>query len=130
MPLRSSTRLCVIALALAGSLGPAAAQTYSSAPLPPPDTSAPAASYYRNATAAPPCDPCHEQTPAPMGGPFVPYPGRFSSNSNDDLAPQPMPDLGGGPLRPPGSIGNGPDATGSVRPSAGAPPMPTVSHGS
>jgi lipoprotein-anchoring transpeptidase ErfK/SrfK len=141
MPLRFSTRLCVIALALAGSFGPAAAQynsgpTYSSAPLPPPGASAPAAPYgqpqpvYRAATAAPPCDPCDEPAP-PMGGPFVPYPGRFSSDQSDDLAPQPMPALGGGPLRPPGSIGgNGPDVTGSVRPSAGAPPMPTISHGS
>ena len=141
MPLRSSTRFVVIALALAGSFGPAAAQygsapTYSSAPLPPPGAANAAAPYgqpgpaYRNATAAPPCDPCDEQAPPPMGGPFVPYPGRFSSNQNDDLAPQPMPDLGGGPLRPPGSIGGGgPDVTGSVRPSPGAPPMPTVSHG-
>jgi lipoprotein-anchoring transpeptidase ErfK/SrfK len=141
MPLRFSTRLCVIALALAGSFGPAAAQynsgpTYSSAPLPPPGASSPGAPYgqpqpvYRAATAAPPCDPCDEPAP-PMGGPFVPYAGRFSSNQNDDLAPQPMPDLGGGPLRPPGGIGgNGPDVTGSVRPAAGAPPMPTVSRGS
>ena len=65
-----------------------------------------------------------------MGGPFVPYPGRFSSNQSDDLAPQPMPDVGGGPLRPPAGIGNGPDVTGSVRPAQGEPPMPTVSHGS
>jgi lipoprotein-anchoring transpeptidase ErfK/SrfK len=140
MPLRFSTLLVVIAVAFAGSLGPAAAQynsdpTYSSAPLPPPGAATPApygqpGPAYRHATAAPPCDPCDEQAP-PMGGPFVPYPGRFSSNQNDDLAPQPMPDLGSGSLRPPAGIGGyGPDVTGSVRAPAGAPPMPTVSHGS
>src|SRR5580698_2533246 len=138
MPLRASTRFVVFALALAGSIGSAAAQnyptpTYSSAPLPAPGTSAPAAPYgqpapvYRHATAAPPCDPCED---APVGGPFVPYPGRFSSNDSDDLAPQPMPDVGGGPLRPPANVGGyGPDVTGSIQAPMNAAPVPTVSHG-
>jgi lipoprotein-anchoring transpeptidase ErfK/SrfK len=126
-------------------------------PLPAPGANGPAAPYgqpapvYRNATAVPPCDPCEN---APVGGPFVPYPGRFSSNDSDDLAPQPMPDVGGGPLRPPANVGGyGPDVTGSIQapstpsiqapsiqapsiqaPSIQAPmnaaPAPTVSHGS
>jgi lipoprotein-anchoring transpeptidase ErfK/SrfK len=139
MPLRASTRFVVFALALAGSVGPAAAQnyptsTYSSAPLPAPGSNGPAAPYgqpapvYRNATAAPPCDPCEN---APVGGPFVSYPGRFSSNDSDDLAPQPMPDVGGGPLRPPANVGGyGPDVTGSIQAPMNAAPAPTVSHGS
>jgi lipoprotein-anchoring transpeptidase ErfK/SrfK len=67
-----------------------------------------------------------------MGGPFVPYPGRFSSNDSDDLAPQPMPDVGGGPLRPPANIGGGygPDTTGSIPAPMNAAPAPTISHGS
>jgi lipoprotein-anchoring transpeptidase ErfK/SrfK len=128
----------VFALALAGSIGSAAAQnyptsTYSSAPLPAPGANGPAAPYgqpapvYRNATAAPPCDPCEN---APVGGPFVPYPGRFSSNDSDDLAPQPMPDVGGGPLRPPANVGGyGPDVTGSIPAPMNAAPAPTVNHG-
>ncbi len=136
--MRASTRFVVFALALAGSIGSAAAQnyptsTYSSAPLPAPGANGPAAPYgqpapvYRNATAAPPCDPCEN---APVGGPFVPYPGRFSSNDSDDLAPQPMPDVGGGPLRPPANVGGyGPDVTGSIRAPMNAAPAPTVSHG-
>jgi lipoprotein-anchoring transpeptidase ErfK/SrfK len=140
--LRASTCFVVFALALAGSVGPAAAQnyptsTYSSAPLPAPGANASAAPYgqpapvYRNATAAPPCDPC-ENGPqnAPMGGPFVPYPGRFSSNDSADLAPQPMPDVGGGPLRPPANVsGYGPDTTGSIQAPMNAAPAPTISHG-
>jgi len=138
MPLRASTRFVVFALALAGSIGSAAAQnypkpTYSSAPLPGPGANGPAAPYgqpapvYRNATAAPPCDPCEN---APVGGPFVPYPGRFSSNDSNDLAPQPMPDVGGGPLRPPANVGGyGADVTGSIRAPMNAAPAPTVSHG-
>jgi lipoprotein-anchoring transpeptidase ErfK/SrfK len=60
----------------------------------------------------------------------VPYPGRFSSNDSDDLAPQPMPDVGGGPLRPPANVGGyGPDVTGSIRAPMNAAPAPTVSHG-
>jgi lipoprotein-anchoring transpeptidase ErfK/SrfK len=138
MPLRASTCIVAFAFGLAGSIGPAAAQnyptpTYSSAPLPAPGTNAPAAPYgqpapaYRHATAAPPCDPCED---TPVGGPFVPYPGRFSSNDSDDLAPQPMPNLGGGPMRPPANIGGGPDVTGSIPAPMGAAPAPTVSHGS
>jgi lipoprotein-anchoring transpeptidase ErfK/SrfK len=138
MPLRASTRFVVFALALAGSIGPAAAQnyptsTYSSAPLPAPGINASAAPYgqpapvYRNATAAPPCDPCED---APVGGPFVPYPGRFSSNDNEDLAPQPMPNLGGGSLRPPADVGGNSDVTGSIQAPAGAAPAPTMSRGS
>jgi lipoprotein-anchoring transpeptidase ErfK/SrfK len=61
----------------------------------------------------------------------VPYPGRFSSNDSDDLAPQPMPDVGGGPLRPPANVGGyGPDVTGSIQAPMNAAPAPTVSHGS
>ena len=136
--MRASTRFVVFALALAGSIGSAAAQnyptsTYSSAPLPAPGANGPAAPYgqpapvYRNATAAPPCDPCEN---APVGGLFVPYPGRFSSNDSDDLAPQPMPDVGGGPLRPPANVGGyGPDVTGSIPAPMNAAPAPTVNHG-
>jgi lipoprotein-anchoring transpeptidase ErfK/SrfK len=139
MPLRASIRFVAVAFVLAGSVGPAAAQnyptsTYSSAPLPAPGANGPAAPYgqpapvYRHATAAPPCDPCED---APVGGPFVPYPGRFSSNDSDDLAPQPMPDVGGGPLRPPANVGGyGPDVTGSIQAPMNAAPAPTVSHGS
>ena len=138
--MRASTRLVVFALALAGFVGPAAAQnypasTYSSAPLPAPGANASAAPYgqpapvYRNATAAPPCDPC--ENTSPIGRPFVTYPGRFSSNDSDDLAPQPMPNVGGGPLRPPASVGGyGPDTTGSIQAPARAAPAPTISHGS
>jgi lipoprotein-anchoring transpeptidase ErfK/SrfK len=139
MLLRTSTRFVVVAFALAGFVGPAAAQnyptpSYSSAPLPAPGANGLAAPYgqpapvYRNATAAPPCDPCEN---ASVGGPFVPYPGRFSSNGGDDLAPQPMPDVGGGPLRPPANVGGySPDVTGSIQAPMDAAPAPTVSHGS
>jgi lipoprotein-anchoring transpeptidase ErfK/SrfK len=139
IPLRASTRFVVFALALAGSVGPAAAQnyptsTYSSAPLAAPGASTAAAPYgqpgpvYRHATAAPPCDPCED---APVGGPFAPYPGRFSSNDSDDLAPQPMPNIGSGPLRPPANVGGyGPDVTGSIQAPMNAAPAPTISRGS
>jgi lipoprotein-anchoring transpeptidase ErfK/SrfK len=132
MPLRASISVVVIAFALAGSLGGAAAQyypapTYSSAPLP-----APVAPYgqpapvYRGANNAPPCDPCADEQALPVGGPYEPYPpaSRISSGPNDDLRPQPMPNLGNGPLRPPADIGDAssPDITGSVR----APANPTL----
>jgi lipoprotein-anchoring transpeptidase ErfK/SrfK len=129
----------VFAFVVAGSIGPASAQNYptpaySSAPLPAPGANAPAAPYgqpgpvYRHATAAPPCDPCED---APVGGPFAPYPGRFSSDDSDDLAPQPMPNIGGGPLRPPANVGGfGPDVTGSIQAPMNATPAPTISRGS
>jgi lipoprotein-anchoring transpeptidase ErfK/SrfK len=132
--LRASTRFVAFAFVLAGSIGPAAAQnypSYSSQPLPAPGASAPygqPAPAYRHATAAPACDPCDD---APAGAPFVTYPGRFSAEDSEDLAPQPMPDIGGGPLRPPASVGAAGygDTTGSIQ-APGAGPAPTVTHGS
>ena len=112
--MRASLGIVVIAFGLAGAVGPAVAQYY---PLPPPGYSA-----------APPCDPC-EGEQAGVGGPYEPYPpagGRFS-NVSDGLPPQPMPRLDGGPmLRPPGSIGDTSDVTGSVR----TPVSPAPSAGS
>jgi lipoprotein-anchoring transpeptidase ErfK/SrfK len=150
--LRASTRFVVFAFAFAGSLGPAAAQyfppqpapysapTYSSAPLPAPGAGANAAPYgqpgpiYRDANSAPPCDPCDDAgLPPAVGGPFEPYPppsGRVSAGPNDDLAPQPMPNLGSGSLRPPADISDTapPDVTGSVRAPANAAPTPSVNR--
>jgi lipoprotein-anchoring transpeptidase ErfK/SrfK len=138
--LRASISVVVIAFALAGSIGGAAAQyypppanpypapTYFSAPLP---AASPAAPYgqpapvYRDANGVPPCDPCSDEQ-APVGGPYEPYPpaNRVSSVPSDDFAPQPMPNLGNGPLRPPADIGgsSGSDVTGSIRAPANAAP--------
>ena len=133
--MRSTFSLVVIAFALAGSLGQASAQyspapTYSSAPLPAPDDGSAGAPYgqppvYNDASRAPPCDPCSDDQAPAVGGPFVPYMPRMSSDP-DDLAPQPIPSLGGGPLRPPADIGDasGADVTGSVR--APANPAPAA----
>jgi lipoprotein-anchoring transpeptidase ErfK/SrfK len=140
----------VFAFVCAGLIGPAAAQyfppqpasdavpTYSSAPLPAPGAGSPSAPYgqpaavYRDANTAPPCDPCDSgQTPA-IGGPYEPYPpsNRVSVGANDDLPPQPMPDLGRGALRPPADIGNAsaPDVTGSLRAPANTAPGPAANR--
>jgi lipoprotein-anchoring transpeptidase ErfK/SrfK len=147
--LRASISSVVITFVLAGSLGEAAAQyypppaypnsgpAYSSAPLPPPAASAPAASYgqgapvYHDANGVPLCDPCSSEQ-APVGGPYEPYPpaSRVSSDPNDDFSPQPMPSLGEGPLRPPADVGDAssPDVTGSLRAPASAAPAPGANH--
>jgi lipoprotein-anchoring transpeptidase ErfK/SrfK len=124
---RISTSLVVIAFALAGSIGGAAAQyypappqaypppppSYSSAPLPAPDEEwrPIAPSYGRNtgyghATYVydPRDDGADAPDGAPMGGPFVP--ARAGGGQYDGLPPQPMPpNVGDGPfLRPPADV--------------------------
>jgi len=123
--LRSSLSIVVIAFALAGSVGTAAAQyypppppgyppPYAAAPLPPP----PGAVY----------DPRDDESGAPVGGPYVPLPpppgARVYPGSYDGLPPQPAPTVDGF-QRPPADVASGPgsdDVTGTVRTPTYAPP--------
>jgi lipoprotein-anchoring transpeptidase ErfK/SrfK len=110
--LRASIGLVVIAFALAGSLGSAAAQYYPPQPAPPP-ASAPV---YRAANGVPYqpgyVQPAGEDAYAPPAPP--PY-----------FAPQPMPAVDGGTFqRPPADVSGAPvpaDVTGSVRSPVAAP---------
>src|SRR5579862_8986596 len=115
--LRSSLSVVVVAFALAGSIGAAAAQYY---PPPPPDYPPP----YTAAPLPPPgaiYDPRDDESDAPVGGPYVPYPpppaARAYPGSYSELPPQPAPTFEGF-QRPPGDIASGPgseDVTGTVR---------------
>ena len=115
--MRASISLVVIAFALAGSVGGAAAQ-YS----PPPPASYPPPPSYPYPAAQPPYPGAHVYRDA--GG--IPY---EDSNGRPYFAPQPLPMLGDAQApRPPGDVAGAPvpaDVTGSVRspaaPSAAAP---------
>jgi lipoprotein-anchoring transpeptidase ErfK/SrfK len=131
--LRASLSLTVIACALAASVGSVAAQyyppqpppvyqgyaPYARAPLPPPDDGTPVDPRYRQV------GPAAEQSDA-----YTPGTPPYFVPDNDNLAPQPLPSLSGGPvLRPPADVSEGPssgDVTGSVPgargPAAVAPP--------
>jgi lipoprotein-anchoring transpeptidase ErfK/SrfK len=151
--LRACISLTVIALALAGSIGAAAAQyyspppplgyelppppgypppppgyssppSYSSAPLPPPGA-VPAQSGAPYGYAPPPPPPQQETDAYPPNRPYAEPDSRFP--------PQPLPAQGGFGMRPPAEIGAasasppGPasaDITGSVQAPAAAPPPP------
>jgi len=161
LALRVSTSLVVIAFVLAGGLGESAAQsypppladyypeppapypnrpqTYTSAPLPPPngrgqatgsasDPYGPAPSIYREANGMPPrpydlgYDEQAEQGPPPDRPYFAP----------EEITPRPLPSVGGEPIpRPPANLGGSPmsaDITGSVRAPAGAVAGPALGH--
>jgi lipoprotein-anchoring transpeptidase ErfK/SrfK len=113
--LRSSISLVVVAFALAGSLGTAAAQYYPPQPVAPPNGGAPPV--YRDANGAP-IDSRYVQ-PAPNEGSYSGDPA-----SGTYLAPQPLP---GPDERPPAAVAGAPasaDVTGSVnspRPAATPP---------
>jgi lipoprotein-anchoring transpeptidase ErfK/SrfK len=127
--LRSSLSVVVVAFALAGSIGTAAAQYY---PPPPGYYPPPYAQPGYSAVPLPPpgaiYDPRGDDNDAPVGGPYVPYPpapaGRFYPGSYSELPPQPAPALEGF-QRPPADVAVGPgseDVTGTVRAPAYAPP--------
>ncbi len=113
--MRASISLVVIALAVAGSVGEAAAQSY---PPPPP------ADYYPEPPAPYPSQP-QPYISAPLPGPYdpgydeqaaaSPPPGRPYFVPEDRMAPQPLPAIGGELIpRPPA------DVTGSIFAPAGA----------
>jgi lipoprotein-anchoring transpeptidase ErfK/SrfK len=123
--LRSSLSVVVVAFALAGSIGTAAAQYY---PPPPPGYPPP----YAAAPLPPPpgaiSDPRDDENDAPVGGPYVPYPpppaARVYPGSYSGLPPQPAPTVEGF-RRPPADVASGPgsdDVTGTVRTPSYAPP--------
>jgi len=137
LALRASISLAVIAFALAGSLGGAAAQyyppqpppvypaypppPYAGAPLPPPDDGAPVAEapsapyghapfVYRDENGAP-YDPRHDRQGVPGQDQSDAYPpaNRPYFVPDSRVPPQPLPSLGGAPvLRPPADVGGGP----------------------
>jgi len=153
--LRASSNLVAIAVALAGSVGSAAAQyyppppaypppTYFGAPLPAPGyddwqpiPAAPgyghAAYVYRGGYAAhyDPAADDETDAPVPVGGPYVPPPANAAPVGHQfgDLPPQPPPvGLNGAPFaRPPADVADTPsdDVTGSVRAPAAAAPAAT-----
>ena len=116
--MRASIHFVVIAFALAGSLGSAAAQYYPPQPAPPP-YAAPGP-VYRDANGMP-YQPGYVQ-PAGEDAYVPPTPPYF--------APQPMPTVDGGTYqRPPAGVSGAPvsaDVTGSVRSPAAAPAQATV----
>jgi len=116
--LRASIGLVVIAFALAGSLGSAAAQYYPPQPAPPPYAAA--APVYRDANGVP-YQPGYVQ-PAGEAAYVPPAPPYF--------APQPMPTVDGATFqRPPADVSSAPvsaDVTGSVRSPAAAPASPSA----
>jgi lipoprotein-anchoring transpeptidase ErfK/SrfK len=116
--LRASIGLVVIAFALVGSLGSAAAQYYPPQPAPPP-YAAPAP-VYRDANGVP-YQPGYVQ-PAGEDASVPPAPPYF--------APQPMPTVDGATFqRPPADVSSAPvsaDVTGSVRSPAAAPASPSA----
>jgi lipoprotein-anchoring transpeptidase ErfK/SrfK len=124
--LRSSLSVVVVAFALAGSVGTAAAQYY-----PPPPQGYPPPYLQRGYSAAPLpppgaiYDPRDDANDAPVGGPYVPYPpppaGRFYPGSYSELPPQPAPALEGF-QRPPAGLPGSEDVTGTVRTPTYAPP--------
>jgi lipoprotein-anchoring transpeptidase ErfK/SrfK len=129
--LRSSLSVVVVAFALAGSVGTAAAQYY---PPPPPGYPPPYVQPGYSAVPLPPpgaiYDPRGDENDAPVGGPYVPYPpapapaGRFYPGSYSELPPQPAPAVEGF-QRPPADVAGGPgseDVTGTVRTPTYAPP--------
>jgi lipoprotein-anchoring transpeptidase ErfK/SrfK len=123
--LRSSLSVVVVAFALAGSIGTAAAQYY---PPPPPGYPPPYPRGYTAVPLPPPgaiYDPRHDEYDAPVGGPYVPYPpppaGRFYPGSYSELPPQPAPTFEGF-QRPPAGVPGSEDITGTVRTPTYAPP--------
>ena len=133
--MRSSLSVVVIAFALAGSVGVAAAQYY---PPPPPGYPPP---YAQPGYAAPPLpppgaiyDPRDDENDA-VGGPYVPYPpppaARVYPGSYSELPPQPAPTVEGF-QRPPADVANGPgsdDVTGTVRAPSGLVSPPAMKRG-
>jgi lipoprotein-anchoring transpeptidase ErfK/SrfK len=149
--LRVSISLIVVAVALAGCLGEAAAQYYPPPgyapppgyypPPPPPPYYGPPPAYGQPAYGQPraygpppdvyreahgvPYDPRYDRQAAYGDAPIPAYP---SDTDPDSFAPQPLPRLGGqSGLRPPADVGLGPapgsaDVTGSVRAPVGAVP--------
>src|ERR1700724_151372 len=112
--LRSSLSVVVVAFALDGSIGAAAAQYY---PPPPPGYPPP----YTAAPLPPPgaiYDPRDDESDAPVGGPYVPYPpppaARAYPGSYSELPPQPAPTFEGF-QRPPAGVPGSEDITGTVR---------------
>jgi lipoprotein-anchoring transpeptidase ErfK/SrfK len=121
--LRSSLSVIVIALALAGSVGAAAAQYY---PAPPPGYPPPYPHQDYSAVPLPPPgaihDPRDDEANAPVGGPYVPYPPPPAGRVYSEMPPQPAP-VPEGFQRPPADIGPGAeDVTGTVRAPTSAPP--------
>ena len=97
--MRSSFSVVVVAFALAGSVGTAAAQYY---PPPPQGYPPPYLQHGYSAAPLPPpgaiYDPRDDANDAPFGGPYVPYPppaGRFYPGSYSELPPQPAPAIEG-----------------------------------
>ncbi len=116
--MRVSIGFVVVAFAVAGSLGPAAAQYYPPQPAPPSYSGSPPV--YRDADGAP-INPRYVQ-PAPADDA---YPGQVASQPY--FAPQPLPAVD---ERPPATVAAAPaaggDVTGSINspPPAAAPPQP------
>ena len=125
--MRSSLSVVVVAFALAGSVGTAAAQYYPPAPqgYPPPYPQR----GYSAAPLPPPgaiYDPRDDENGAPVGGPYVPYPpppaGRVYPGSYSELPPQPAPPTLEGFQRPPAGVPGSEDVTGTVRTPTYMPP--------
>ena len=145
--MRARVSLSVIACALAGSVGLAAAQTYPPPPVdyyPEPPAPYPVDELPAYPPMAPPRGAAIEPAYGPYGGappvyrdaygtPLAPYRGGYGQQIDgypppgrpyfvpaDTMPPQPLPSLGGGPIsRPSANVGGSVDATGSIRDPAG-----------